>query len=300
MSHIASENACSFQLFDHTVPVNEPEEQEIPLSQLSGPVVSHIANDWASYDNSPASGLALATPVSRPRSTKVSGYTAPDAFYGPSGSSPQIYQPSASITPKYIKVQLPPSGSSGPSALAEAMYQGPPLSSQGALSPLSPPSDPAPVDLRNSTPYHQESSRQQLGRRNQDLPSPPIQYRQVSSQLPTPQTSGFFGNQLTPPAYHTPPAGFSGSRHSSMSGEPYFPRLPEDDRNGEGYRVPSFAFADAGRVLSGISSSGAFVDKDTAYNSTPYYRDFSFSSGMSRSASATTTMSAERENRDGR
>lgn len=286
------------------MPVDEPEEQEIPLTQLSGTVVSHIANDWATYDQSPASGPSLATPIYHPRQTKVSGYTAPAPMYGPVESSPQVYQPRANITPKYIKVTMPSAGSSGQQAMSGAVYQGPPLSSHGAMSPLSPPSDPATMGFHNSPPYrhagpHQplyERYQEPLDRRHQALPSPPVQHRQVSSRLPTPQTSGFFGNQLTPPAYHMPPAGFSGSRHSSISGEPTFSRLPEDERPGEGYRVPSFAFADAGRVLSGLSSSGAFVDKDTAYG-TPYYRDFSFSSVMSRSASVGP---AERESREGR
>lgn len=266
--------------------------------------MSHIANDWASYDQSPAAGPSLATPVYHPRQTKVSGYTAPASVYGPMGSSPQVYQPSADITPKYIKVAISSAESSGQQGLSRAVYQGPPLSSHGAMSPLSPPSDPAVMGFHNSPSYRHPESHQPLERRYQEyserrhqaLPSPPVQHRQVSSRLPTPQTSGFFGNQLTPPAYHMPPAGFSGSRHSSISGEPTFTRLPEGERPGEGYRVPSFAFADAGRVLSGISSNGAFVDKDTAYG-TPYYRDFSFSSVMSRSVSVA---SAERENREGR
>jgi hypothetical protein len=198
------------------VPFNEPEEQDIPLTQLSGTVVSHIANDWASYDQSPAAGPSLATPVYHQRQTKVSGYTAPASVYGPMGSSPQVYQPSADIPPKYIKVAMPSAESSGQQGLSRAVYPGPPLPSHDAMSPLSPPSDPAVMGFHNSPSYRHPEFHQPLERRYQEysdrrhqaLPSPPVQHRQVSSRLPTPQTSGFFGNQLTPPAYHMPPQAF--------------------------------------------------------------------------------------------
>lgn len=260
-----------------------------------------MANDWASHGHSPASGPTLATPEARPRNTRVSGYTAPEPLHDMSfGSSPQVYQPGSSFTPKYIKVQVPSGGSLETQATPEEVYQGPSLSSQGPLSPLSPPSHPIAVEGHTPAAHQQYNTPQALHWRPHPPVSPPAQNGHASSQLPTPQTSGSFGNQLTPPPYHMPPSGFSGSRQSSMSGEPYFPRLSEEDRAGEGYRVPSFAFADAGRVLSGISSSGAFVDKDTAYDGTPYGRNFSFSSMMSRSASVATTTSAERDNREGR
>lgn len=272
--------------------MNEAEDQEeIPIAQLSGAVVSHIANDWAGYDQSPATGSSLATPMSIRKQAKVSGYTAPDYRPGPVESSPQVYQPESSVTPRrYIKVQMPSEGSPCPRTTYEAVsgvYQGPPLSSEPALSPLS---DPLASTSHNLFPNNREQVDE---RQYQTLPTPPGSRQQTSYSsdfhLPAPQASSSFGNQLTLPSFDSTATGFSSSRQSSISGEPSFQWLPEEDRLGDTFRVPSFA--DAGRVLSGISSNGAFANKDTPYQ----YRDFSFSSLMSRSASIATTTSAERD-----
>lgn len=285
----------AFHLLTHalnTEPIQEPEEL-IPITQLSGPVASHIiSNDWQQHEQPHASGSSLPSPHTPQSQRKVSGFTAP--AYSP--SNPEA---TARNAPKHLEIHIPKAGpSSLPTGMA-TIYQGPYLSSQAALSPLLGSSDEGRHTSRDS-----ERSRQAAERDPRTMPTPPSRNASYSNDfhLPTPQPATFFGSQqLTPPTYCDPILSFPGSRHSSISGGTPFGWNSEDDRGGDAFRVPSFA--DAGRVFSGFSATGGTSDKDGPYG-TPYqYRNFSLDTiagPISRSASSATATSAERENRDER